>query len=65
MKCPTCNAWSNVLETRTKEQRVRRRRQCANLHVFYTEEVEVPAHNHGGMRPGGFGRKPQQTETTE
>lgn len=39
MKCPRCNAWAEVLETRTKEDNtVRRRYQCANLHRFTTIE---------------------------
>lgn len=36
MKCPTCGAWSSVLETRG----VTRRRECANGHRFST--IEVP-----------------------
>lgn len=35
MKCPTCGAWSTVLETRD----TRRRRECANKHRFPTVEV--------------------------
>lgn len=37
MMCPTCSAWSAVLNTRL----ARRRRECANGHRFST--VEVPA----------------------
>ena len=38
MKCPTCGAWTRVLETR---QGVNRRRECANGHRFSTQEVAV------------------------
>ena len=45
MKCPTCNAWTYNLETRTnKNGTVRRRYECANLHRFTTiEQVCDPA----------------------
>jgi transcriptional regulator NrdR family protein len=35
MKCPTCQVWTDVLETRQG----RRRRQCANGHRFATVEI--------------------------
>lgn len=35
MKCPQCGAWTEVRETRGAV----RRRECANLHRFTTEEV--------------------------
>ena len=39
MKCPRCNSWAQVLETRTKEDAtVRRRYECGNLHRFTTIE---------------------------
>ncbi len=39
MKCPTCNAWTEVLESVLRRDGSRRRRyQCANLHRFNTEE---------------------------
>lgn len=39
MKCPHCNAWSDVLETRTRTDETKRRRyQCANMHRFSTNE---------------------------
>lgn len=47
MKCPTCGAWSLVLDTRTKKEGMRRRRQCANGHRFATVEAVVPY----GQRP--------------
>lgn len=40
MKCPTCNKWSIVLETRPIKGGVKRRRECANLHRFTTHEME-------------------------
>lgn len=33
--CPQCGAWTRVLSTRNGNMR---RRECANLHRFYTEE---------------------------
>ena len=43
MKCPTCGAWSTVIETRkSTELGFRRRRECANEHKFTTQEVVVP-----------------------
>jgi hypothetical protein len=40
MKCPVCNAWTLVKETRTRKTDgvVTRRYECANLHRFSTEE---------------------------
>lgn len=34
MKCPQCEAWTDVLETRAPF----RRRECANGHKFITKE---------------------------
>lgn len=50
MRCPTCKTWTEVLETRTRQDGTRRRRYvCANLHKFATvERVEVV--QHGGAR---------------
>ncbi len=39
MKCPQCAAWSSVKETRD----IRRRRECANGHLFTTNEIAVLA----------------------
>lgn len=36
MKCPACNAWTDVLETRKRSNGVSRRYECANLHRFTT-----------------------------
>lgn len=42
-KCPECNVWTEVLDTRLKSDGSRRRRyQCGNLHKFWTEERIVP-----------------------
>ena len=41
--CPECNAWTEVLETRTKNNVVRRRYRCANEHRFSTQENIVPS----------------------
>ncbi len=37
MKCPTCGAWTIVMESRHGT----RRRECANLHRFTTQENVV------------------------
>lgn len=44
MKCPQCDAWTEVRETRQRGDGTRRRRyECANLHRFTTiERVEQP-----------------------
>lgn len=42
MKCPVCNAWTEVKETRTRKDGEKYRRyQCANLHRFSTNEIVV------------------------
>ena len=41
MKCPICNVWTNVLDTRNKKGVTVRRRKCGNEHVFITEERAV------------------------
>lgn len=41
MNCPTCNAWTEVKETRSRGTYVYRRRCCANEHCFTTEERVV------------------------
>ena len=47
MKCPICNVWTSVLETRNKHTVTVRRRKCANEHIFITEERVVPLEKHG------------------
>lgn len=40
MKCPVCNAWVSVKETRAKPQNTTYRRyECGNEHRFTTVEV--------------------------
>jgi transcriptional regulator NrdR family protein len=46
MKCPQCNAWSQVLRTKNNQ----RRRECANGHRFSTQEVVIEDTPHGGDR---------------
>ena len=39
MKCPICQAWTMVKETRKRESNITvRRYECANLHTFKTTE---------------------------
>ena len=38
MKCPICNVWTSVLDTRNKTSVTVRRRKCGNEHIFITEE---------------------------
>ena len=40
MKCPVCEAWTSVKETRTRKTDgvIVRRYECANMHRFSTEE---------------------------
>lgn len=55
MKCPTCGAWTQVLETRKRGVNVTRRRyECANLHRFTTLESVID--------PTGPSSTPGQTE---
>ncbi len=44
MRCPKCGAWSEVKETRADDAsfKTKRRRICANKHLFTTYEV-LPA----------------------
>lgn len=43
MKCPECNAWTIVKDTRKSPTfGYMRRRECANYHKFTTQEVIVP-----------------------
>jgi transcriptional regulator NrdR family protein len=39
MKCPICNTWTLVKETRKRDNNITvRRYECANLHTFKTTE---------------------------
>lgn len=42
MKCPRCEAWTEVLETRKLIDHTYRRYLCANNHRFSTAEMPVP-----------------------
>lgn len=52
MKCPECNAWSTVLETRTRADGSRRRTfLCGNEHKFNSiERIEEVKHGGGRTR---------------
>ena len=41
MNCPTCNAWTQINDTRNRGDHMVRRRECANGHKFNTEERAV------------------------
>jgi transcriptional regulator NrdR family protein len=43
VKCPICNAWTEVKDTRVAgEFQTTRRRECANGHRFSTVELVKP-----------------------
>jgi len=44
VKCPHCQAWTLVTDTRG----TRRRRKCGNEHTFWTEEQVIPPRQRGG-----------------
>lgn len=51
MKCPVCGVWSEVLDTRAGAQdKIRRRRRCANSHVFPTLEIHATMVNPGAIK---------------
>ena len=35
VRCPLCGAWTSVMQTKGAA----RRRECANLHRFWTDEI--------------------------
>jgi hypothetical protein len=39
MRCPQCGAMTDVKDTRTKDNVVRRKRVCFNEHIFTTLEM--------------------------
>lgn len=56
MNCPRCDAWSNVLDTRARDDghRTERRRQCANGHVFATVETHRAVYCSAKQRQGEY-----------
>jgi transcriptional regulator NrdR family protein len=54
MKCPICNAWTELLETRKRKAGAYRRYECANLHRFSTlngELMRIDQKKRGAGRP--------------
>jgi len=47
MKCPICEAWTTVENTKSTKDLVVRRRKCANEHTFSTEERVSPPKKRG------------------
>ena len=41
MKCPLCAAQTDIKETRHKNGKFVRRRECYNYHTFLTEEIAI------------------------
>lgn len=42
MRCPTCDSWTSVLETREGDHgTTKRRRECANGHRFSSVEISA------------------------
>lgn len=69
MKCPTCEAWTQVLETRKRGLHVTRRRyECANLHRFTTLESVInptgPSSTPGGTAPSTLTESLVESETS-
>ena len=47
MRCPICDSWTSVLETREGEHcTTKRRRECANGHRFGSVEVTTSMYSH-------------------
>ena len=54
MKCPECNAWTEVLETKMRDRGYKYRRYlCANGHRFSSKEVVTKFPPSGLSRPIG------------
>lgn len=64
MKCPTCNAWTEVLYTQPSDGSRRRRYRCANLHRFWTEERVVGPSSTATEEDNALLTKPNQKPTT-
>ena len=63
MNCPTCDTYTEVLETRTNPDGKRRRYECANMHRFTTQEVLVPPRGEGPMRIAARLRQQRREES--
>jgi len=61
MNCPTCNVWTELLETRKRIGGVFRRYECANLHRFTTKD-NVVVRTDDTKRPRG---RPTKEETND
>jgi transcriptional regulator NrdR family protein len=46
MKCPLCDAPSDVEQTKPKDGAIWRRRLCYNDHIFHTEERAITEPRH-------------------
>lgn len=54
MRCPACQAWTELLETRKRSSGTARRYECANWHRFTTldhELVRIDIKKLGAGRP--------------
>lgn len=45
MKCPVCNVWVELLETRKRAGGIYRRYECGNLHTFGTMESLIAVYD--------------------
>jgi hypothetical protein len=56
VKCPTCGIWSEVLDTRQRDQghRIERRHLCANGHRFVTVQIHRPVYCSAKQRQAKF-----------
>lgn len=56
MKCPTCDVWASVVETRQMDDghRTKRRLRCANGHLFNTIEIHEPVYCSAKPRQRAF-----------
>ena len=54
MKCPECNAWTSVIETRKRPSGLHRRYECGKMHRFSTLDgllVRMDREKLGAGRP--------------
>lgn len=57
-KCPLCGAWSNIKETRRRDEGVYRRYECGNFHWFSTLDENVIRVDEKKPRRGRPNKKP-------